>query len=155
MNNDKYVIIPPSFLSRSQFNDYVRKYHGDKYVKSFTCWNQLLAFMFGQLANRESLRNLIVALEAHRGKCHFLGMRTYITRSNLAKANESRDYRIFEDFAYHMIDGQGGKESPTSSNLKATSTLSTRPPSTCASACSSGQGSEPRIGKSKSTRCTM
>lgn len=105
MNKDKYVFSQlTSFLNRSLFNDYVRKYHGDKYVKSFTCWNQLLALMFGQLANRESLRDLIVALEAHRGKSYFLGMGTHITRSNLAKANESRDYRIFEDFAYHMID---------------------------------------------------
>ena len=105
MNKDKYVFSQlTSFLNRSLFNDYVRKYHGDKYVKSFTCWNQLLALMFGQLANRESLRDLIVALEAHHGKCYFLGMGTHITRSNLAKANESRDYRIFEDFAYHMID---------------------------------------------------
>ena len=105
MNKDKYVFSQlTSFLNRSLFNDYVRKYRGDKYVKSFTCWNQLLALMFGQLANRESLRDLIVALEAHRGKCYFLGMGMHITRSNLAKANESRDYRIFEDFAYHMID---------------------------------------------------
>lgn len=105
MNKDKYVFSQlTSLLNRSLFNDYVRKYHGDKYVKSFTCWNQLLALMFGQLSNRESLRDLIVALEAHHGKCYFLGMGTHITRSNLAKANESRDYRIFEDFAYHMID---------------------------------------------------
>ena len=105
MNKDKYVFSQlTSFLSRSLFNDYVRKYNGDKYVKSFTCWNQLLVLMFGQLSNRESLRDLIVALEAHRSKCYFLGMGKHITRSNLAKANESRDFRIFEDFAYHMID---------------------------------------------------
>lgn len=105
MNKDKYVFSQlTSLLDRSLFNDYVRKYHGDKYVKHFTCWNQLLVLMFGQLSNRESLRDLIVALEAHRGKCYFLGMGKHITRSNLAKANENRDYRIFEDFAYHMID---------------------------------------------------
>jgi hypothetical protein len=105
MNKDKYVFSQlTSFLDRSLFNDYVRKYHGDKYVKHFTCWNQLLVLMFGQLSNRESLRDLIVALEAHRSKCYFLGMGKHITRSNLAKANESRDCRILEDFAYHMID---------------------------------------------------
>ena len=105
MNKDKYVFSQlTSLLNRSLFNDYVRKYHGDKYVKHFTCWNQLLVLMFGQLSNRESLRDLIVALEAHRSKCYFLGMGKHITRSNLAKANESRDCRIFEDFSYHMID---------------------------------------------------
>ena len=46
-------------LDRNHFNYLVRKYGGDKYVKYFTCWNQLLALMFGQLSNRESLRDLI------------------------------------------------------------------------------------------------
>lgn len=64
MNQDKYVFSQLStFLNRTQFNNYVRKYDGNRYVKHFTCWNQLLAMMFGQLSNRESLRDLIVALE--------------------------------------------------------------------------------------------
>ena len=67
------------------------------------CWNQLLTLMFGQLCNRESLRDLIVALNAHQEKCYHLGVGKHVTRSNLAKANENRDYRIFEDFAFHMI----------------------------------------------------
>ena len=66
MNHSKYGFSQlTSFLNRSQFNDYVRKYHGDKYVKHFTCWNQLLTLMFGQLSNRESLRDLITIIEAH------------------------------------------------------------------------------------------
>ena len=68
MNQDKYVFSQLStFLNRTQFNNYVRKYDGNRYVKHFTCWNQLLAMIFGQLSNRESLRDLIVALEAHQG----------------------------------------------------------------------------------------
>lgn len=64
MFQDKYVFAQlASFLNRSKFNRIVTKYDGDKYVKHFTCWNQLLALMFGQLSNRESLRDLIVALE--------------------------------------------------------------------------------------------
>jgi len=92
-----------SFLDRNHFNYLVRKYGGDRYVKSFTCWNQLLALMFGQLTCREGLRDLIVALDAHRTKCYHLGLGKHVSRSNLAKANEKRDYRIFEDFAYFMI----------------------------------------------------
>lgn len=76
---------------------------GDKYIKFFTCWNQLLVMMFGQLAKCESLRDLIVALEAPWRKLYHLGMGKSVTRSNLAKANEQRDYRIFEDFAYHLV----------------------------------------------------
>jgi hypothetical protein len=69
MFQDKYVFAQlTAFLNRTQFNNYVRKYDGNRYVKHFTCWNQLLAMMFGQLSNRESLRDLIVALEAHRAK---------------------------------------------------------------------------------------
>ena len=75
MFQDKYVFAQlTSFLNRSKFNRIVTKYEGDQYVKHFTCWNQLLALMFGQLSNRESLRDLIVALEAHHSKCYHLGM---------------------------------------------------------------------------------
>jgi hypothetical protein len=81
----------------------VRKFDGDKYVKHFSCWNQLLALMFGQLSNRESLRDLIIALEAHQKKTYHLGLGKHVTRSNLAKANQNRAYRIFEAFAYYML----------------------------------------------------
>jgi len=63
-----------SFLNMSQFNDFVRKYKDDYYVKHFTCWNQLLVMIFGQLSNRESLHDLIVALETHQQKCYHMGM---------------------------------------------------------------------------------
>ena len=105
MKEDRFVFAQlTDFLDRNHFNYLVRKYDGDKYVKHFTCWNQLLVLMFGQLSNRESLRDLIVALEAHHEKCYRLGLGKQATRSNLAKANENRDFRIFEDFAYRMID---------------------------------------------------
>lgn len=59
-----FLLLPFKFLDRNHFNYLARKYDGDKYVKHLTCWNQLLALMFGQLSNCESLRDLIVALEA-------------------------------------------------------------------------------------------
>ena len=104
MHKDKYVLTQlTQFLDRSKFNRIVAKYQGDRYIKSFSCWNQLLVMMFGQLSNREGLRDLIVALEAHWRKLYHLGMGKSVTRSNLSKANELRDYRIFEDFAYHLV----------------------------------------------------
>lgn len=104
MNRDKYVFAQlVSFMDRNHFNYLVRKYDGDKYVKHFTCWNQLLSLMFGQLSNRESLRDLIVAVEAHQHKTYHLGLGKHVTRSNLAKANHNRDYRIFEEYAYHLV----------------------------------------------------
>jgi len=104
MRKDPFVFAQlVQFMNRSKFNRMVAKYDGDKYVKSFSCWNQLLTMMFGQLTNRESLRDLIVATEAHSGKLYHLGMGKSVTRSNLSKANEQRNYRIFEEFAYFII----------------------------------------------------
>ena len=60
--------------------------------------------MFGQLSNRESLRDLIVAFEAHRAKQYHLGVgREPIAKTTLASANQNRDCRIFEDFAFYMM----------------------------------------------------
>lgn len=97
MFQDKYVFAQlTAFLNRTQFNNFVRKYDGNRYVKQFTCWNQMLAMMFGQLSNRESLRDLIVAFEAHQAKLYHLGLgRNPIAKATLAYANQHRDYRIF------------------------------------------------------------
>lgn len=106
MFKDKFVFSQLiAFLDRNHFNYLARKYDGDKYVKHLTCWNQLLALMFGQLSNRESLRDLIVALEAHQSKCFHLGLgRKPIAKTTLATANRNRDYRIFEEFAFYMME---------------------------------------------------
>lgn len=92
-----------SYLPKNQFDWFVRKYEGNKYVKSFTCWNHLLVMIFGQLSNRESLRDLVSTLNAHQSKFHHLGFGDSVTRSNLSKANEIRELRIFEDMANLMI----------------------------------------------------
>lgn len=105
MFKDKFVFSQlTAFLDRNHFNYLVRKYEGNKYVKHLTCWNQLLALMFGQLCNRESLRDVIVAIGAHRTKCFHLGLgRKLIAKTTLATANQNRDYRIFEEFAFYMM----------------------------------------------------
>ena len=75
MNKDKYVFAQLiEFLNNNKFRRLVDKYDGNRYVKHLTCWNQLLSLMFGQLSNRESLRDLIVALEAHKSKCFHLNL---------------------------------------------------------------------------------
>ena len=104
MYNVKYVFAQlVAFLNRSKFNRVVAKYGGDRYVKHFTCWNQLLAMMFGQLCNRSSLRDLITILDAHINKCYHLGMGRNVSKTNLAYANQNRDYRIFEEYAYYLV----------------------------------------------------
>ena len=106
MNRSKYVFAQLiEFLDSDKFRHLVDKYDGNRYVKHFTCWNQLLALMFGQLSNRESLRDLIVALEAHQSKRYHLGLgREPIAKTTFATANQNRDYRIFEEFAFYMMD---------------------------------------------------
>ena len=105
MHNHSFVFAQlASHLDRNKFNYLVRKYQGDKYIKNFSCWNQLKVLMFGQLSQRKILRDLIVAVEAHSGKSKFLGFGDSVTRSNLAKANQNRDCRIFEEYAYYMME---------------------------------------------------
>ena len=105
MNIDKYVfaqLVP--FLDRSKFNRIVKKYDRDKYVKSFTCWNQLLVMMFAQLTKQDSLRTTSLSIESLGTMCYHLGFGKGVTRSNLSKANQERDYHIFEEFAYFVVN---------------------------------------------------
>ena len=104
MNKGKYVFAQLlSFLDPFIFLRISKKYDGDKYVKQFTCWNQLSVLMFGQLSNRESLRDLVLATQAHASKAYHLGFGKAATKSNLSKANKNRDYRIFEEYAYRVV----------------------------------------------------
>ena len=104
MNKGKYVFSQLlSFLDPFVFLRISKKYCGDKYVKTFSCWNQLAVMMFGQLSNRESLRDLVLATHAHANKAFRLGFGKAVTKSNLSKANNNRDYRIFAEFAYRVM----------------------------------------------------
>ena len=104
MNQDKYVFAQiVEFLNQDKFRRLVSKYQGDRYVKYYSTWNQLLTLIFGQLSRSASLRDCVLALQAHRSKLYHLSVGKTVTRSNLSKANEQRDFRIFEDFAYYMI----------------------------------------------------
>lgn len=85
----------------------VDKYQGNRYARSFTYWNQLLVMMFSQLIGCGSLREMILLCTAHKAKSKWLGFGDLpVTRSNLSKANQLRNYRIFEEFAYHMVSLQ-------------------------------------------------
>ena len=104
MNQGKYVFSQlVNFLPQRVFDRIVSRYSGNKSVKHFTCWNQLLCMIFGQLSARESLRDLTTIIEAHQSKSYHLGFGKNVTRSNLSKANEKRNFKIFEEFANHLI----------------------------------------------------
>ena len=91
------------FVSHNDFYRFVDRYNGDWRVRHFCCWEQFLAMAFAQLTRRESLRDIEVSLAAHRRQLYHAGFRSSVRRSTLADANETRDWRIFEDFAKHLI----------------------------------------------------
>jgi IS4 transposase len=91
------------FLSHNEFNRCVKRYGGNKSVRSFSCWNQFLTMAFAQLTYRESLRDIEVCLAAQRHKLYHAGFSGPVKRSTLADANEKRDWRIYRDFAQSLI----------------------------------------------------
>lgn len=91
------------FIDKDVFLRISNKYDGNRYVKSFTCWNQLAVLMFGQLSNKESLRDVIFAAQGLSNKAFHLGFGKAVSKSTLADANTKRDYHIFEEFAYYVV----------------------------------------------------
>jgi hypothetical protein len=91
------------FLPWTTFARYVARYGGDKGVRTLTCAEQFRAMAFAQLTYRESLRDIEVCLTAQEAKLYHMGFREPIRRSTLADANESRDWRIYADFAQRLI----------------------------------------------------
>jgi hypothetical protein len=90
-------------LPHKEFQKCVARYGGDRYTKEFSCWDQYLAMSFAQLTYRESLRDNEACLKAVGGKLYPMGFRSNVVRSTLADANESRDWRIYADFAHILI----------------------------------------------------
>jgi len=105
MNQGKYIFAQlTEFLSYKAFDRIVQNHEGNKYIRTFSCWNQMLCMVFGQLTSRDSMRDLMLSLEAHHPKFYHLGFGPSVTRRNLGKANEKRSYKIFEEFAYTLIE---------------------------------------------------
>jgi hypothetical protein len=104
MNSGQYVL--PQFLDlfhRQQFHRCVERYRGDYKVQHFTTWQQFVCLVFAQLTWRESLRDIEACLNARADQLYHLGLRCAVKRSTLADALATRDWRIFADFAQHLI----------------------------------------------------
>src|SRR6266853_122511 len=91
------------FLPNQEFQKCVDRYGGGRYLKNLSCWDQYLAMAFAQLTYRESLRDIEACLRSVGGKLYHMGFRGKVARSTLADANESRDWRIYADFAQVLI----------------------------------------------------
>jgi hypothetical protein len=92
-----------AFLPDREFRRCVARYDGDAGLRDFSCWNQYLTMAFAQLTCRESLRDIEACLRALGAKLYHMGFQGKVARSTLADANESRDWRIFADFAQVLI----------------------------------------------------
>lgn len=71
--------------------------------KDFTCWKQFLCLAFGQLTHRESMSDTLLCLQLNAPKLYHLGIGKVVDKSTLSRANESRDWRIFQDFGLKLI----------------------------------------------------
>jgi hypothetical protein len=91
------------YLPAYEFQKCVNRYSGDYRSRSLSCRDQFLAMAFAQLTYRESLRDIEACLQSISGKLYHMGFRGTIARSTLADANESRDWRIYADFAQTLI----------------------------------------------------
>lgn len=90
-------------LPGHEFRKCVRRYDGDRRVRTFSCWDQFLCMAFAQLTYRESLRDIVACLRSADRRLYHMGIRGWVSRSTLADANEARDWRIYADFAQVLI----------------------------------------------------
>ena len=90
-------------LPLTTFRRCVAAYGGEHKIKSFSCLEQFLCLAFAQLTYRESLRDIEACLRAQSDKLYHMGIRSRVSRSTLADANEARDWRIYADFAQRLI----------------------------------------------------
>src|SRR5438067_6116948 len=91
------------YLPWTTFHRIVDRYRGDRRVRTLRCTEQFRCMAFAQLTYRESLRDIEACLSAQRDKLYHMGLRQAVSRSTLADANESRDWRIYAEFAQRLI----------------------------------------------------
>ena len=104
MNTGRYIFSQVvDFIPRYQFNKLVTKYRGNWHARGLTCYNQLLHLLFGQITGCDSLRDICLCLEAHKDILYHLGFRKTVNPSSLSRANENRDYRIYEGLGTYLI----------------------------------------------------
>lgn len=104
MNSGKYVFSQViEFIPRYQFDKLVKQYKGDLHSKDLNSYNHLLHLLFGQLTCCDSLRDICLCLEAHKKILYHLGFRKTVTHTSLSRANENRNYRIFEGLGTYLI----------------------------------------------------
>ena len=105
MNSGRYVFSQVvDFVPRYEFDKIVSKYNGNYHARELSCYNQFLHLLFGQLTGCTSLREICLCLEVHKSILYHLGFGNTVDPSSLSRANEKRDWRIYEEFGYVLVD---------------------------------------------------
>ena len=91
------------FLPLHEFRKSVERYQGNYKIKNFSCLDQFLSMAFAQLTYRESLRDIETCLRSMKNKLYHMGIRSQVSRNTLSNANNTRDWRIYADFAQVLI----------------------------------------------------
>jgi len=90
-------------IPRHQFETIVKRHNADRYVKYFSCWQQFITLLFAQIRSKDSLRDIETSLRTHTNKWyHHLGLKD-IKRSTLCDANKNRNYKIYEQLFYKIL----------------------------------------------------
>jgi len=92
------------FASHDSFRKCVDRYNGNHRAREFSCWKQFLCLAFGQLTHRESMSDTLLCLSLNADKLYHLGIGKIINKSTVSRANETRDWRIFQDFGLRLIE---------------------------------------------------
>lgn len=104
MNKGQYIFSQIlSLASTTSFRTCVNRYNGNYKTKQFTCWKQFLCMVFGQMTQRDSLRDTMLCLSANADKLYHLGIGQAVSHSTLSTANENRDWQIYADYAMVLI----------------------------------------------------
>ena len=104
MNSGKSIFAQlMDFIPAYEFRKCVERYNGNYKIITFSCWDQYLCMAFAQLTYRESLRDIQACLRATQFRLYHLGIRGKVSRNTLAHANQTRDWRIYADFAQVLI----------------------------------------------------
>lgn len=92
------------YIDRDYFEMLVKRYHANAYVKSFSCWNQLVTMTWAHLTRRVSLRDIECSLRGHRSKLYRMGIGKNVSRNTLANANAQREVAVFRELAQRMME---------------------------------------------------
>jgi len=105
MNTGKTVFTQlMSYIPKTYFDKTVLQFKGNHRARTFSCWDQYLSMAFAQLTYREGLRDIQACLRSNANKLYHMGIKGNISKTNLARANETRDYRIFESLSLKLIE---------------------------------------------------